>query len=65
VFHDQELRSPHDVINLGRLLHFPQDSARDAVMQMSEEAVAHGNTRSQVDKGVLRKRIKKLPESLS
>lgn len=50
----QELRGPHDVMNLGILFDIPQEHSHNAVKKVPEEAVAHGRTRAQTHKGIVR-----------
>lgn len=50
----KELRGPHDVINLGILFDVPQEHAQSAVSTNSAAAVAHGDIRARVHKGIVR-----------
>jgi hypothetical protein len=50
----QEIRGPHDVVNLGRLFGLSSEHSRNGVMRTSEEVVSHGDIRSRTYKGILR-----------
>lgn len=61
VVRPQELRGPHDVMNLGILFDIPQEHSRHAVTSVAEETVAHGDTRARAFKGIVR--VEDLEES--
>lgn len=50
----QQMRGPHDVINLGSLFGMNSERSRQAVCDASEAAVAHGDVRKSTHKGILR-----------
>jgi RNase P/RNase MRP subunit p30 len=50
----QEIRGPHDVVNLGRIFGLSSEYSRNGVTQTSEEVVSHGDIRSRTYKGILR-----------
>lgn len=58
----QQLRGPHDVINLGSVFGMDGERSRQAVCGTSEAAVAHGDVRRNTHKGIIRK-LSSVPES--
>jgi ribonuclease P/MRP protein subunit RPP1 len=51
----QQLRGPHDVINLGHVFGIDAERARHAACGAGEAAVAHGDTRANTHRGIVRK----------
>ncbi len=50
----QELRGPHDTINLGMIFDLPYESGRNSVMTLPQQVVAHGDVRANTYKGIVR-----------
>lgn len=53
-FISQELRGPHDVINLATIFDLSYENARHSVISVPEKAVSHGDIRVNTFKGIVR-----------
>lgn len=50
----KELRGPYDVMNLGVLFDMSPEHSRAAITTLAEDTVAHGDTRANTFKGIVR-----------